>query len=179
MTKSRTLFIQMTGWLTVLGGVLWVIKAVSILLTGYQPPLIFEIAPMLLAPGLVGLYWRLGEKVSGWGKAGVALAALAFFTRLGTTIYEATPGAIIPTGETFEFPYSLFVLVGAAGVFIGLIFLGVDFFRAKLLPSPAHAIPLTAGLLVFPLGVTGLIHIEAPILFIGLMWMWVGSIIHA
>jgi hypothetical protein len=104
----------------------------------------------------------------------LALAILAFFTRLGTTLYEATPNAHIPTGETFEFPYSLFVLIGAAGVFIGLIFLGVDSWRANL---PTLPVPLTAGLLVLPITLTGFVHIEVPILLIGLVWMCVGYII--
>lgn len=167
-------FIQLTGWLAVLGGLLWVIKAGSILLIGYQPPLIFEVAPMLLALGLVGLYVRLGKQARGWGKAGVALALLAFFTRLGTTLYEVTPNAVIPTGETFEFPYSLFVLIGAMGVFIGLILLGVDVARPKLLSPPMHTAPLVVGLLVLPISLTAIIHIEAPILLIGLLWVWVG-----
>ena len=173
----RQRFILLTGWLTLLSGLLWVIKAASILLSGYQPPLIFEIAPMLLACGLLGLYLRLGARASGWGKAGVALAVLAFFIRLSTTLYEATPSAIIPTGETFEFPYSLFVLIGAVGVFIGLILLGVDVWRARLFPSPTHYVPLTAGLLIWPLSVSGLLHLEIPVLVIGLLWIWVGYII--
>lgn len=170
-------FPYLAGWLAVLGGLFWVIKAGSILLTSYQPPQIFETAPLLFAVGLVGLYLRLGQRASGWGKAGVTLAVLAFFMRLVTTIYEATPNAVVSTGETFVFPFSLFVLIGAAGVFIGLILLGIDFFRAKLLPSPAHATPLTAGLLVLPITATAIIHIEIPILLIGLMWVWVGSTI--
>lgn len=163
--------IQVASWLTVLGGLFWVVKAGSILLTGYQPPLIFEVAPMLFALGLLGLYLCLGEKASGWGKAGLAVAVLAFFTRLGTTIYETTPNAVIPTAETFEFPYSLLVLVGAAGVFIGLILPGVDDWRART------RVPLAAGLLVLPAALTGFIHIEAPPLLIGLSGIWVGSII--
>lgn len=158
-----------------LGGLFWAIKAGSILLTNYQPPQIFETAPLLFAVGLVGLYLQLGQRASGWGKAGVASAVLAFFTRFGTTIYEATPNAVVSTGETFVFPFSLFVLIGAVGVFLGLILLGVDCWRAKAFP--AHRVPLTVGLLVLPVTLTGLLHIEVPILLIGLLWLWVGSII--
>lgn len=151
-----------TGLVALVGGLLWVAKAVSIWRTAIlspvvgdkidQPPLIFEIARLLFALGLVGPYLSLGQPASRWGRAGVTLAGLAFFARLGTTICEATPGAILPTGEVFEFPYSLFVLIGAAGVFIGLILPGMDAWRARLFPSPASAAPLAAGLLWIGVG---------------------------
>ncbi len=44
------------GLAMTLGGLFWVLKAGAILLVDYQPPLIFEVAPLLIALGLLDLY---------------------------------------------------------------------------------------------------------------------------
>lgn len=54
------------GLAAMLGGVLWVLKGGAIILTGEQPPLLFQAAPPLFAAGLVGLHACLGGAVDAW-----------------------------------------------------------------------------------------------------------------
>jgi len=44
------------GLAAILGGLCWIVKGALIMLTGEQPPYIFEIAPVFFALGAVGLY---------------------------------------------------------------------------------------------------------------------------
>lgn len=166
--------ITLCGLAAIVGGLFWAVKAGAILLLNYQPPLIFEVAQILFVVGLIGLYIRLEGRSGRVGKAGVFIALLALAARLGATVYEFLPGAVISTDEQFIFPYSLFVFLGGVGSFIGLILLGVASIQAKMMPSPWNAVPLIAGLLSLPIAMTGLLHIEVPILLIGLAWIGVG-----
>jgi hypothetical protein len=54
------------GLAAMLGGVMWVVKGGAIMLTGEQPPMVFEAALPLFAVGLVGLHARLGGAVVAW-----------------------------------------------------------------------------------------------------------------
>jgi hypothetical protein len=163
------------GLALIAGGVLWVIKAATILATGYQPPQIFELAQVLFALGLLGLWGRLARPAIWLAKAGAALAAVALASRLGASLYERLPGAVISTGEEFVVPYSPMVLLGAAGVYLGLILLGTATARTRGLPAPWHLIPLGVGAAFGPLALTGVIHVELPILLMGLAWMLAGA----
>ena len=48
-----------------LGGLCWIMKAGALMLVNFQPPYLFEVAPLLIACGLVGLNARLGA-TAGW-----------------------------------------------------------------------------------------------------------------
>ena len=162
------------GLAMTLGGLFWVLKAGAILLVGYQPPLIFEVAPLLFAPGLVGLYNHLSPHAGLLATGGIAVAGLAVVARLAASVYEILPGARISTGEDFVFPYSLLVLVGTLGIFVSLILLGIATLRTRGLPPPWHMLPLGVGLLAIPVAATGMLHIELPILVMGGLWMLLG-----
>lgn len=162
------------GLAMTLGGLFWVLKAGAILLVGYQPPLIFEVAPLLFALGLVGLYSQVSPHAGPLGVSGMVMAGLAFIARLAASVYATLPGARVSTGETFVFPYSLLVLVGTLGIFVSLILLGITTLRTRGLPPPWHMLPLGVGLLAIPISVTGILHIELPILLLGGLWMLLG-----
>ncbi len=162
------------GLAMTLGGLFWVLKAGAILLVDYQPPLIFEVAPLLIALGLLDLYRQVAPHAGPIGTSGMVVAALAFIARLAASVYATLPGARISTGEDFVFPYSLLVLVGTLGIFVSLILLGIAALRTRGLPPPWHIVPLGVGLLAVPVVGTGLLHIELPILLIGGLWMLLG-----
>jgi hypothetical protein len=51
--------IRLGGLAAMVGGLLWVVKSGSILITSQQPPVAFEAAMPLFAVGLLGLHARL------------------------------------------------------------------------------------------------------------------------
>ncbi len=56
---ASSALIRLGGLAATVGGLLWVVKGGAILLTGQQPPVVFEAALPLFAVGLVGLHARL------------------------------------------------------------------------------------------------------------------------
>jgi len=104
-------------------------------------------------------------------KIGLTMAVVGIAGSILAILYPLVPNAQTSSGEEFVLPYSLFVLTGSAGGFLALIFLGLAFFRARTDLGQWRIIPLIIALLLFPLAVTGIIHLEIPIFLIGLMWM--------
>jgi len=132
------------GLAMTLGGLFWVLKAGAIILGGDQPPLIFEVAPVLFALGLFGLHSRVPPHAGPIGSSGMVVAGLALVAWLAALVYAALPGARVPTGEEFVFPLSLLVLVSSLGIFVSLILLGIATLRTRALPPPWHRLPLEA-----------------------------------
>jgi hypothetical protein len=158
----------------ILGGLFWTAKAAMILVLGYQPPFLFEGAQLLFALGLFGLYLRVDGHTSRVGRAGMISAGFAFLARLAASLYEVLPGTEISTSEEFVFPYSFLVLIGALGLVFGLLFLGIATLRTNALVFPWRAVPLSVVALGLPLWVTSIIHIEIPILLLGMLWTLLG-----
>ncbi len=102
---ASSAFVRLGGLAALVGGLLWVAKGGSILLTGQQPPVVFEAALPLFAGGLLGLHARLDGRGGPLGKAGVLLAyaALASF-------------ALILVA-----PLAPFYVVAGFGPFLGLV----------------------------------------------------------
>jgi hypothetical protein len=71
------------GLAAMLGGVMWVVKGGAIMLTGEQPPILFEAALPLFAVGLVGLHARLGGRGGRLGKTGLLLESVFNLTPKG------------------------------------------------------------------------------------------------
>ena len=165
------------GFLMQFAGLLWIIKATMILAGFPQPPVAFEAAPVLFALGLAGLAHYLGNAAGWWGRVALILAYGAVVARLGATLYEFIPGTRISTGDEFVLPYSALVLLGSLAPFISLVLLGIASLRAHAFPSPWHRVPLTVALLSILSMVTAAIHIEVPILLIGVLWMSLGYLI--
>ncbi|MGI9019836.1 MAG: hypothetical protein ACR2G3_03910 [Solirubrobacterales bacterium] len=163
------------GFAAAVGGGLWAAKGTVILLTGDQPEYIFEVAPLFLALGLVGLHARLrgrGGRTARVGGllawAGVALAATT------AAVYVATTD-----GEAFlldaTFPLAMLSIVGA------LVLLGIAVRRAHALPGRWRSLPLAIVAGVIPLALVGGILetiserlLEIPLVVQGLAWIALG-----
>lgn len=170
----RQEIIRWGGAAMLLGGLFWIIKAGAIMLANIQPPYLFEVAPLLIACGLVALYARLSPNVGWLGKTGAIMAGVAFVSQVSALIYESLPNAPISGSDDFVFPYSVFVLFGMLGNFIGLILLGIATYRSRGLPAPWHQLPLAVFILAIVLSLTAVWHLELPILLIGGLWMLLG-----
>lgn len=153
--------LRLGGLAAVVGGLMWVIKGGTILLTGQQPPVVFKAALPLFAVGLLGLHARLGGRGGLLGKVGVLVA------------YAALASAAI----VLFAPLAPFYAVAGFGPFLSLMLLG----SAKVLPPPWSALPLAMGLggplLILAGGGLALISerlLEIPIVLVGLAWMLLG-----
>ena len=151
-------------------GLLWCVKAGVILATGHQPPLAFELGQIVFPLGMIGFAGAL-PRAGRLGNAGLGLAFLGLLGALLALLYPLVPGVQISTNATFVFPYSLFVLVGTVGGFAGLLLVGMQILGTDFLVRPWHRVPLIVGLLPLPLMGTALVHMELPILFIGITWL--------
>ena len=162
---ASSALIRLGGLAAMVGGLMWVVKGGAILLTGQQPPVVFEAAMPLFAVGLVGLHARLEGRGGPLGKAGVLVA------------YTALASAAIVLMR----PLAPFYAVAGFGPFLGLVLLGSATLQARVFPSPWSALPLAIGLggplLILAGGGLALISerlLEIPIVLVGLAWMLLG-----
>lgn len=139
------------------------------MLTGDQPPLVFETAMPLFAFGVVGLGARLGELKGSLGTVGVAVA------------YLAAASAVV----AFLTDLSLFIAVAGFGPFLGLVFVGSAVVKARIFPSPWSVLPLAIGLggpvlVILAGGVLALINerlLEIPLVMVGFAWGLLGYLL--
>jgi hypothetical protein len=148
------------------GGLMWIVKGGSILITGQQPPVVFEAALPLFAVGLLGLHARLEGRGGPLGKAGVLVA------------YAALAAAVL---VVLVAPLAPLYAVAGFGPFLSLVLLGSATLQARIFPPPWSALPLAMGLggplLILAGGGLALMNerlLEIPIVLVGLAWMLLG-----
>ena len=162
---ASSALIRIGGLAAMVGGLLWVVKGGSILLTGQQPPVIFEAALPLFALGLMGLHARLEGRGGPMGKAGILVA------------YAALAAAVL----LLVAPLPPLYAIAGFGSFLGLVLVGSATLQARILPPPWSALPLALGL-GGPLSILaggglalmGERLLEIPIVLVGLAWMLLG-----
>jgi hypothetical protein len=157
--------IRLGGLAAMVGGLLWVVKGGSILITGQQPPVVFEAAMPFFAVGLLGLHARLDGRGGPLGKAGVLVAY-----------------ATLAAAATFLItPLAPFIVVAGFGPFLGLVLVGSATLRSRAFRPPWSALPLAMGvgcpLLILAGGGLALISerlLEIPLVLVGIAWMLLG-----
>jgi hypothetical protein len=165
---ASSALIRLGGVTAMAGGLMWVVKGGAILLTGQQPPVVFEAAMPLFAVGLLGLHARLDGRGGALGKAGVLVA------------YAALASAAI----ALMAPLAPFLAVAGFGPFVGLVLLGSATLEARVFLPPWSALPLAMGLggplLILAGGGLAVISerlLEIPIVLVGLSWMLLGYLL--
>src|SRR3990170_6193325 len=157
--------IRIGGLAAMVGGLMWIVKGGSILITGQQPPVVFEAALPLFALGLLGLHTRLRGHGGPLGKAGVLVA------------YAALAAAAL----VLVAPLPPLYAVAGFGPFLGLVLMGSATLQARIFPPPWSVLPLAMGLggplLILAGGGLALMNerlLEIPIVLVGLAWMLLG-----
>lgn len=168
--------IRLGGLAALLGGAAWTIKGGAILLSGNQPPYLFEAAPTLFALGQLGLAALLPEGAGRLRRIGIALAALSGLAGvLAVFMLESASD---------ESSFSPWVFASFLSNLAALIVLGIAVRRSAVSASPLRWLPLGLGIMTFPLvAVGGALEqindrlLEVPLVLLGLAWIRLGCLI--
>ena len=176
------------GWGAVIGGAFWLVKGGAILVSGIQPPYLFEAAPFFLGIGLYGLYLRLGAGERGrLARAGAILALAAAASALVQLWAELFAPELVPREDTMTI-FTPFVVLAGIGLLAGSALLGIVVWRVGAIRRPwlPLSIPmafLASMLLIILLealvGETAANDrlLEVPVVILGLAWMWLGAMV--
>ena len=81
-------------------------------------------------------------------------------------------------GPQTPFPFSATYFAGALAIFVGLTLLGVATLRQETLSPRWRILPLAIGLsALLPEWVLALVHLELPVVLLGLGWMLLGYVL--
>lgn len=162
-----------------MGGACWVIKGMAILVSGDQPPFLFEIAPVFLLAGLLGLRARLGAKGGRMATAGVVALGLAALLGLATWLLSVAADDFRTTGSEEEFQPTL--LLAFIALLTGLVLLGLVTRRTQALGDRWSILPLALVIAAPVIGIVGgaleTINerlLEIPLVLYGFGWMGLG-----
>ena len=163
--------IRWGGLAAMLGGAMWVLKGAAIML-GFPDPNLFISAQLFFALGLVGLHaWLKGQ--GGWPtRVGGFLAYAGVVVSVVNAPYSLF---FEEDGVQPPFPFNVTYGVAALSIFVGLVLLGIATLRAEILPPRWRALPLIVGLsALLPVWVLAFIHLELPVVLLGVAWMLLG-----
>lgn len=169
-----------SGWAAMIGGMFWLVKGATILLLGFQPPLLFEIAPLFFAVGLWGVYGAIQDgRSSLLSKLALLLAGGAGLSAVVITLATWFAPHQLPDGANLTVLTPFFVISGL-GILLALLLLGIAARQtqtgwSQLLLIMAVGFPLLLGFL-------GMIGewmgndrlIEIPIVLMGITWIQIG-----
>jgi hypothetical protein len=159
-----------TGVAALFGGAALFLKAAVILMTGNQPPLLFEVAPAFLAVGLFGLVSRA---LTGKAKTGGRTVVAVIFG-------AALVGLVLPDyGEAVSSATE--VVAGLLPTAV-LISTGVLMRRRSVWAWPWRDLPFILGASIIPSVIVGAIletalgerYLEIPLLAVSVGWMLLG-----
>ena len=162
-----------------IGGGLLFVKASAILLTGDQPPLLFEVAPIFFS---IAMYGLLVAVVDPSGKLRTLLQILIVLV----AVSAVASMALGPDGsgglESDEPLSSLLDVFSGLGPVAALIILGIPIVKRRLWSNKWRYLPLALGVGTLPALIVGVIleatlgerYLEASLLLIGAAWAALG-----
>lgn len=175
MMQTSSNLIRWSGLAAMLGGALWVVKGGLILAGVVDLGELLIVAQLLFAVGLIGLHSRLGGRGGRLGRIGGFLAYVAAALSVVNAPYSVF---FAEDGPQTPFPFNVTYAIAALAIFVGLVLLGLATLRAEILPRRWRALPLAIGLLaLLPVWVLAFVHLELPVVVLGLAWMLLGYVL--
>lgn len=172
--RSSSGVIRLGGLAALVGGAMWVVQGGVIMLGGPDPDL-FIPAQFFFALGLLGLHARLAGRGGLPGRVRGFLAYAAVALSAVNTPYSLF---FAQGGPQTPFPFNATYFAGSLAIFVGLTLLGIVTVRAGILPPRWRILPLAIGLsALLPVWVLALIHLELPVVLLGLGWMLLGYVL--
>ena len=165
--------IRWGGVSTMLGGMMWVVKGGLIMLGVLDLGELLIVAQLLFAAGLIGLHSRLGGHGGLSGRIGGLLAYMA----AALSAVNAPYSVFAEDAPQTPFPFNVTYATAALAIFVGLVLLGISVRRVEILPHRWRSLPLAIGVsALLPVWVLALVHLELPIVVLGLAWMLLGYV---
>jgi len=150
------------------GGVLWVVKSTSILVTGYQPPVVLEVAVPLFGVGLVVL-----------ASGGSPDPRLTVARALGSLSVLA--GLVALASELAGELWGWSLATASVAFLVGLLLTGAALRGSTTRDGVRGRVALTLALVTVPALLAGgaLAEIderllELPLLTVACLWIWLG-----
>lgn len=173
---GQAVWVRVGAGAALLGGGLWIAKGVSILVTGYQPPLTFEAAVFAFPVALLGLDALLRGREPGLPRGGKTAAAVA------VTMGLVLAAVLAVVDDPPDVVTSLATATMGLATVVALLFLGAACRRSHGLPAPWARLPWVMGVALVPSlsvvgGLLAAIHerlLELPIVAYGVAWAILG-----
>lgn len=163
--------IRVGGVAAMLGGAMWIVKG-GLIMLGAPDPDLFIPAQLFFALGLLGLHTQLAERGGRSGRIGGGLAYVAVALSVVNVPYSVFFAEDWPQTP---FPFNFTYLLAGLAIFVGLVFLGIATLRAGAPPGRWRILPLIVGLAaLFPVWILAFIHLEVPVVVLGVAWMSIG-----
>ena len=168
LMARRSAVLVSGGLAAVAGGALWGVKSLNILLTGDQPPLVFELAPLLFGLAVTALA-AVDRRHASRARWALALGCVAVVAGSAAALSDLA-------GEL----WGPAIAVAMIAVLVGLILLG----SASRSPiGSVEWVALAIGLVTVPAllvgGALSLIDerlLEVPLVLLAGMWIWLGGL---
>ena len=176
--QTSSPFVTWAGVASAVGGACWVIKGMAILISGDQPPFLFEIAPAFFLLGLCGLRLRLGQRGGRMATAGIVALGLAALLGITTWLLAVSGG---PRASGSEEKFQPTLLLAFLALLTGLVLLGIVTRRTRALGDRWSNLPLALVVAAPVIAIVGgaLEEInerllEVPLVLYGLGWIGLG-----
>ena len=142
MKVTRQTLVPVGALAAIVGGACWAVKAAGILITGVQPPVIYDVAPLFFPVTVLGLYSLLDAPRSGSATSGLVLACCAELAALILVVgLLVGPPEWSPNGNTVTV-LTPFTAVASLATLVGLCLLGVVVRRTHALTGWWATLPV-------------------------------------